>query len=78
MNIIDKKFYGLVNKLKCMTENEIFLNIKNNFKKVHPETQKSIQKYLNDFKYWGTLDILNNDYNIIHYFFISLKLKYYF
>ena len=63
MNIIDKKFYGLVNKLKCMTENEIFLNIKNNFKKVHPETQKSIQKYLNDFKYWGTLDILNNDYN---------------
>lgn len=63
MNIIDKNFYGLVNKLKCMTENEIFLNIKNNFKKVHPETQKSIQKYLNDFKYWGTLDILNNDYN---------------
>lgn len=49
-----------------MNLEEIFLNIKNNFNKVHPDTQKSIQKFLNDFNYWGTLDIEKNDYNEIY------------
>ena len=65
MNIIDKNFNDLVIKIKNMTL-EIFINIKNSFNKVHPDTQKSIQKFLNDFKYWGTLDIEKNDYNEIY------------
>lgn len=49
-----------------MTLDEIFINIKNNFNKVHKDTQKSIEKFLNDFKYWGTLDTEKNDYNEIY------------
>ena len=49
-----------------MTLEEIFINIKNNFNKVHKDTQKSIEKFLNDFKYWGTLDTEKNDYNEIY------------
>ena len=66
MNIIDKNFNDFVLKIKNMNLEEIFLNIKNNFNKVHPDTQKSIQKFLNDFNYWGTLDIEKNDYNEIY------------
>ena len=66
MNIIDKNFNNFVLKIKNMNLEEIFLNIKNNFNKVHPDTQKSIQKFLNDFNYWGTLDIEKNDYNEIY------------
>lgn len=66
MNIVDKNFNELVNKIKNMTLEEIFINIKNSFNKIHPDTQKSIQKFLNDFNYWGTLDIDNNDYNEIY------------
>ena len=66
MNIVDKNFNDLVVKIKNMTLEEIFINIKNSFNKVHPDTQKSIQKFLNDFKYWGTLDIEKNDYNEIY------------
>ena len=66
MNIIDKNFNDLVVKIKNMNLEEIFINIKNSFSKVHPDTQKSIQKFLNDFKYWGTLDIEKNDYNEIY------------
>ena len=49
-----------------MTLEEIFINIKNNFNKVNKDTQKSIEKFLNDFKYWGTLDSEKNDYNEIY------------
>lgn len=66
MNIIDKNFNELILKVKNMTLDEIFINIKNNFNKVHKDTQKSIEKFLNDFKYWGTLDTEKNDYNEIY------------
>ena len=66
MNIIDKNFNELILKIKNMTLDEIFINIKNNFNKVHKDTQKSIEKFLNDFKYWGTLDTEKNDYNEIY------------
>ena len=66
MNIIDKNFNELILKIKNMTLEEIFINIKNNFNKVNKDTQKSIEKFLNDFKYWGTLDSEKNDYNEIY------------
>ena len=66
MNIVDKNFNELVCKVKNMTLDELFINIKNNFNKVNKDTQKSIEKFLNDFKYWGTLDSEKNDYNEIY------------
>ena len=56
MNIVDKNFYELINLLKQMNTEEIYENIKTNYMKVHPDTRKSIEKFVNDFKYWGKLD----------------------
>ena len=66
MNIVDKNFNELILKIKNMTLEEIFINIKNSFNKINKDTQKSIEKFLNDFKYWGTLDSEKNDYNEIY------------
>ena len=66
MNIVDKNFNELVLKIKNMTLEEIFINIKNSFSKIHKDTQKSIENFLNQFKYWGTLDSEKNDYNEIY------------
>jgi len=73
MNKVDFDFYELVNKIKNMSVNEIFFNIKKCFAKVHPDTQKSIQNFLNELNYWGTLDVLNNDYTEIYEKAKSLK-----
>ena len=61
MNKVDIEFNELVNKIKNMNVDEIFYNIKKSFLKVHPDTQKSIQNFLNELNYWGTLDIDKND-----------------
>lgn len=66
MNIIDKNFYELINLLNQMDIGEIFENIKSNYMKVHPDTRASIEKFVNDFKYWGTLNSSNNDFNLIY------------
>ena len=73
MNKIDCDFNELVNKIKTMSVDEIFFNIKKYFLKVHPDTQKSIQNFLNELNYWGTLDVLNNDYTEIYEKAKSLK-----
>ena len=72
MNIIDKNFYALVNMLKQMNSEEIFENIKSNYMKVHPDTRASIEKFVNSFNYWNTLDSNNNDYNLMYEKAISL------
>ena len=66
MNIVDKNFYELVNLLKQMNTEEIYENIKNYYMKVHPDTRISIEKFVNDFKYWGELDNSNNNFNLIY------------
>lgn len=73
MNKIDCDFNELVNKIKTMSVDEIFFNIKKYFLKVHPDTQKSIQNFLNELNYWGTLDISKNDYTEINEKAKSLK-----
>lgn len=73
MNKVDFDFYELVNKIKNMSVEEIFFNIKKYFAKVHPDTQKSIQNFLNELNYWGTLDVSNNDYTEIYEKAKSLK-----
>ena len=73
MNKVDIEFNELVNKIKNMNVDEIFYNIKKSFLKVHPDTQKSIQNFLNELNYWGTLDIDKNDYTKIKKKAKSLK-----
>lgn len=59
LNYIDKDFRELSNLIKVMDLNEIKFNIKNNFIKLNSTTQSNIEKFLNDFLFWGRLDIKN-------------------
>ena len=72
MNIIDKNFYNLINMIKQMNSEEIFENIKSNYLKVHPDTRTSIEKFVNNFNYWNTLDSSNDNYNLIYEKALSL------
>lgn len=65
MNNIDYNFYNLLKKLKKLTINEIYLNIKNSFLCIPKETQDTIANFFNEFKFWGTIDIINNNFNAL-------------
>lgn len=65
MNIIDQKFNDFHYMINQLTEQDIMLNIKNNFSKVDPSIQKSMEDYFKKFPYWGTLSIENKDFNQI-------------
>lgn len=64
-NSIDKKFYDLISNLKRLTEEEIFNNIKYCYKKLNPDTKKSIEAFFSKFDYWGTLNHNKDDYEEI-------------
>lgn len=66
MNEVDLKFFSLLKKIRNMSLDDIFNNIKSNFSKVCPEIQKSIADYLNKFQYWGILDLENGNYEEIY------------
>ena len=66
LNAIDNNFNEFVHKIKNMSLEEIFNNMKINFSKINLEVQISIQKFVNDFGYWGNLNLLNNDYEEIY------------
>ncbi len=65
MNIIDRNFKELVNEIKSLTEKELYYQIRKNFDKIPDETKRSCMKFFNQFNYWGTLDIDNNNYEEI-------------
>ena len=55
MNIIDKKFNDLITTLKSKSKEEIFNNIKKSYLKVPEKTQDSLEKFFENFPYWGKL-----------------------
>lgn len=73
MNYVDKNFNWLVNEIENKSFDEIFEHIKNKFNSLPIPTKNSIQKFLNDFSYWGKLDYENNEYEEITNKTISLK-----
>lgn len=73
MNIIDQKFNELTNCIDNLTEEELFINIRNHFFQIPKETQKSLENYFQEFDYWGTLNIETGDYQEIENRAHSLK-----
>lgn len=65
MNYIDKNFYDLISEFETKTETEIFEHIKKNYLNLNPETKKGIEKFLNDFNYWGSLKESENNFEEI-------------
>lgn len=61
MNKIDREFYHLIDILKNSTREQLLFQMKENFKLIPEETQRSIEDYFKKFPYWGKLDIVNNE-----------------
>lgn len=53
MNIIDKNFNDLIDKLENLSYDEILENTKEYFSNINPKTQESIIEFFNKFPYWG-------------------------
>lgn len=65
MNKIDREFYHFIDVLKHSTREQISYQIKENFKLVPEETQRSLEDYFSKFDYWGKLDFRNNEFEEI-------------
>ena len=65
MNQIDIKFALLLNKIKTLSKSELYHQIRSSFEKISPITQESMMNYFNQFSYWGSMDISNNQYEEI-------------
>lgn len=65
MNKIDREFYHLVNILKSLSKEQISFQMKENFKMIPEETQRSLEDYFKKFNYWGKLDVKNNQFEEI-------------
>ena len=73
MNIIDKKFNNLVKEIKANSLEEIYNQIKNKYLSISLETQNSLENFLNNFNYWGTLNKDQGIYEELYNRSISLK-----
>ena len=65
MNEIDKKFFCLIDKIKNVSEEQLFQQIKLNYLSL-PSVYKDIfEDYFTRFDYWGSLNAKNGDFNEI-------------
>ena len=62
MNKIDREFYHLIDILKNSTREQLLFQMKENFKLIPEEIQRSIEDYFKKFDYWGKLDFKNNEF----------------
>ena len=65
-NYIDEKFYSLVKIIDEKNIYDIYTNMVYKFSKLDILTQKSIEDFLNKFKYWGKISISECNYSIFY------------
>ena len=73
MYIIDKKFKTLTSIFKALSLEEIYENIKEKYLIIPDATKDSLEKFLDEFPYWGRLKKYENDYEELYNRAISLK-----
>lgn len=64
-NYIDKLFFSLIDEIKSKNINEIYFNMFTKFKMIPFPTQLSIQQFLNQFQYWGRIEIEHDNYEML-------------
>ena len=73
MNIIDKKFNNLSKEIKNKSLEEIYEEIRNYYLNISSEIQNSLENFLNNFGYWGTLKKEEGIYEELYNRAASLK-----
>ncbi len=63
-NYIDEMFYKLMKEFKDKSYNQIYQNMVDKFLSLDEKTKDSIEKFLNQFNYWGRLDRRKNNYEV--------------
>ena len=65
MNQIDLKFALLLNEIRGLSDKELYYQIRSSFESVPEITRNNMMKFFNQFLYWGSMDIENNNYEEI-------------
>lgn len=73
MNVVDLKFYSLIDELAKIPENELFTKIKNSFMSLPENVRRSMAAFFNRFGYWGTLHPEKEDFTEIRLKASALK-----
>ncbi len=60
MNYVDNNFYWLIDRINNKTKEELFNHIKDKYMNLPKETKLAIEKFLNDYDYWGKLSYQDN------------------
>ena len=64
-NYIDTLFYNLINDIKSKDVNQVYFNMITKFRLLPFTTQLSIQQFLNQFNYWGKIEIEKDNYEML-------------
>ena len=64
-NYIDTLFYNLINDIKSKDVNQVYFNMVTKFRLLPFTTQLSIQQFLNQFNYWGKIEIEKDNYEML-------------
>lgn len=64
-NVIDKKFYDLIDEIKSKDEQSIFDYMVEKFCAIPVQTQKNIEIFFNQFPYWGELNLEEKNYGFL-------------
>ena len=70
MNQIDLKFALLLQEIKNLSESELYHQIRSAFEQIPDVTRNNMINFFNQFLYWGSIHIENNNYEEI-----ELKVK---
>jgi len=65
MNLVDVKFYQLIQELKMLSNEQVFEKIKMCFMKLDKKTRESFEDFFERFNYWGSLHSVENDFEEI-------------
>ena len=64
-NFIETNFYNLINIFKNSTIEELYEHMLFQFNLLPPQLQKSLETFLNQYQYWGELDLNSKNYNYL-------------
>ncbi len=65
-NYIDEKFYNLVEEIEQLNFYEIYTHMVKSFKSIPLLTQKSLEKYFNNYPYWGQFNIEDENLEVFY------------
>ena len=67
MNIIDKRFQELVERIQRKTKEELYQEIKNNYANISPALKESLENYFDKFPgYWGKLKAQEGEFEELY------------